>query len=208
MLMEFFNSALIPCLSVGQNLRMDAALWSCRSVHSAGSVLKCLLVCMEKCSILLQIMFRFKVFTLNNHHYCFVSQVDRSDGDLSAVTVYWEVDPSSEGELLTTFGNITFGVGQTSQNITITVAQDEIPELDKNVTVSLVNVSHGRLGDLTSATLTLLASDDPYGVFIFSNKTRSVRLPEADSTVSLTILRQKGLMGRVSSLDFFSTISA
>lgn len=126
--------------------------------------------------------------------------MDRSYGDLSVVTVYWEVDPSSEGELLTTFGNITFGVGQISENITVSVAQDQIPELDKNFTVSLVNVSHGRLGDQTSATLTLLASDDPYGVFIFSNKTRSVRLPEADSTVSLTILRQKGLMGRVSSL--------
>lgn len=130
-------------------------------------------------------------------------QVDRSHGDLSAVTVYWEVDPSSEGQLLTTFGNITFRVGQTSENITVSVAQDEIPELDKNVTVSLVNVSYGRLGDQTSATLTLLASDDPYGVFVFSNKTRSVRLPEANSIVSLTILRQKGLMGQVSCLDSF-----
>lgn len=143
----------------------------------------------------------YNMLTNKISNCCFASQVDRSYGDLSAVTVYWEVDPSSEGELLTTFGNITFGVDQISENITIIVAQDEIPELDKNFTVSLVNVSHGRLGDLTSATLTLLASDDPYGVFIFSNKTRSVRLPEADSTVSLTILRQKGLMGRVSSLD-------
>lgn len=132
--------------------------------------------------------------------------MDRSYGDLSVVTVYWEVDPSSEGELLTTFGNITFGVGQISENITVSVAQDQIPELDKNFTVSLVNVSHGRLGDHTSATLTLLASDDPYGIFIFSNKTRSVRLPEADSTVSLTILRQKGLMGRVSSLHSLRNI--
>lgn len=140
------------------------------------------------------------MFAVHNSNHGFASQVGRSYGDLSAVTVYWEVDPSSERELLTTFGNITFGVGQTSENITISVAQDEIPELDKNFTVTLVNVSDGRLGDLTSATLTLLASDDPYGVFIFSNKTKSVRLPEADSTVSLTILRQKGLMGQVSSL--------
>lgn len=124
--------------------------------------------------------------------------MDRSSGDLSEVTVYWQVDPSSEGELLRTSGNITFGVGQTSENITISVAQDQIPELDKNFSVSLVNVSHGRLGDQTSATLTLLASDDPYGVFIFANETRSVRLSEADSIVSLTILRLKGLMGRVS----------
>ncbi|XP_060927102.1 adhesion G-protein coupled receptor V1 [Limanda limanda] len=126
-----------------------------------------------------------------------ILQVDRSFGDLSNVTVYWEADPSSEGELLSRFGNITFGVGQTSENIIIEVAQDEIPELDKSFTVSLVNVSHGRLGAQTSATLTVLASDDPYGVFVFANLTKSVRLPESDSTVSLTILRLRGLMGQV-----------
>uniref|UniRef100_A0A3P8TGE6 Adhesion G-protein coupled receptor V1 n=1 Tax=Amphiprion percula TaxID=161767 RepID=A0A3P8TGE6_AMPPE len=130
-------------------------------------------------------------------HDSVVLQVDRSFGDLSNVTVYWEVDPSSEGELLSRSGNISFGVGQTSENIIVRVAQDEIPELDKSFIVSLVNVSHGRLDNKTSATLTVLASDDPYGVFIFANATRSVRLPEANSTVSLTILRQKGLMGEV-----------
>lgn len=123
--------------------------------------------------------------------------MDRLFGDLSSVTLYWEADNSSQGELLSTFGNITFGIGQTSENIIIRVAQDEIPELDKNFTVSLVNVSHGRLGVQTSATLTVLANDDPYGVFVFSNVTGPVRLPEADSTVTLTILRQRGLMGQV-----------
>ncbi|XP_069555964.1 adhesion G-protein coupled receptor V1 [Brachyistius frenatus] len=130
-------------------------------------------------------------------HSSVVLQVDRSFGDLSNVTVYWEADPSSEEELFTRFGNIRFVVGQTSENIIISVADDEIPELDKSFNVSLVNVSHGRLGIKTSASLTVLASDDPYGVFVFSNVTRSVRLPEADSTVSLTILRQRGLMGQV-----------
>lgn len=123
--------------------------------------------------------------------------MDRSFGDLSNVTVYWEADPSSEGELLSSFGNITFGVGQTSQNIIVTVVEDEMPELDKSFTVSLVKVSHGRLGVRTSANLTVLASDDPYGVFVFANASKSVRLPEADSTVSLAIQRQRGLMGQV-----------
>uniref|UniRef100_A0A3B5LER5 Adhesion G-protein coupled receptor V1 n=1 Tax=Xiphophorus couchianus TaxID=32473 RepID=A0A3B5LER5_9TELE len=123
--------------------------------------------------------------------------VVRSFGDLSNVTVYWEVDPSSEGELLTRFGNISFGVGQISKNIIIRVAQDEIPELDKRYTVSLVNVSKGRLGVQTSATLTVFASDNPYGLFVFANISRSVRLPEAGVTVSLTIQRLKGTMGQV-----------
>ncbi|XP_041856249.1 adhesion G-protein coupled receptor V1 [Melanotaenia boesemani] len=126
-----------------------------------------------------------------------ILQVDRSFGDLSNVTVYWEADPSSERQLLSRFGNITFGVGQRSKNVIISVAQDDIPELDKSFTVSLVNVSHGRLGNNTSASLTVLASDDPYGVFVFSNATKSVRLPESDATASLTILRQRGLMGQV-----------
>ncbi|MEQ2255583.1 Adhesion G-protein coupled receptor V1, partial [Ilyodon furcidens] len=123
--------------------------------------------------------------------------VDRSFGDLSNVTVYWEVDPSSEGELVSRFGNISFGVGQKSENIVISVAQDEIPELDKSYPVSLVNVSKGRLGVRTSATLTVLASDYPYGVFVFANVSKSIRFPEADVTVFLTIRRLKGTMGQV-----------
>lgn len=123
--------------------------------------------------------------------------MERTFGDLSRVTVYWEVEPRSERELLWRSGNISFGVGQRSGNLTIHVAQDQIPELDQSFTVSLVNVSHGRLGARTSATLTVLASDHPYGVFVFANETRHVRLPEAEATVSLTISRQKGLMGQV-----------
>uniref|UniRef100_A0A3Q2DXJ8 Adhesion G-protein coupled receptor V1 n=1 Tax=Cyprinodon variegatus TaxID=28743 RepID=A0A3Q2DXJ8_CYPVA len=123
--------------------------------------------------------------------------VDRSFGNLSNVTVYWEVDPSSEGEVLSRFGNISFEMGQISENILIDVAQDEIPELDKSYTVSLVNVSKGRLGARTSATLTVLASDHPYGIFVFANASRSVRLPEADGPVSLTVQRLKGTLGQV-----------
>ncbi|KAF7200055.1 adhesion G-protein coupled receptor V1 isoform X2 [Nothobranchius furzeri] len=130
-------------------------------------------------------------------HDSIILQVDRSFGDLSNVTVYWEVDPSSQGQLLSRFGNITFRVGQRSANVVIGVAQDVIPELDRSYTVSLVNVSHGRLGTRSSATLTVLASDDPYGVFVFANASRSVRVPEANVAVSLSIQRQRGLMGQV-----------
>ncbi|XP_029019275.1 adhesion G-protein coupled receptor V1 isoform X2 [Betta splendens] len=126
-----------------------------------------------------------------------VLQVDRFSGNLSNVTLYWETDPRSEGQLLHSFGNITFGIGQKSGNIIVNVADDETPELDDSFNVSLVNVSHGRLGIQTSAILTVLASDNPYGVFVFANSTKSARLPEANSNVSLTILRQKGLMGQV-----------
>ena len=121
----------------------------------------------------------------------------RSSGALSNVTVYWEADPSSEGVLVSRAGNVTLVVGQTQGNITLQVAQDQVPELDRSFRVSLVDVSHGRLGDLTEATLTVLASDDPYGVFVFSNASRPVRLSEGDTPVTLFLLRQKGLMGKV-----------
>ncbi|XP_056157733.1 adhesion G-protein coupled receptor V1 isoform X2 [Lampris incognitus] len=130
-------------------------------------------------------------------HGSVVLQVVRSFGDLSNVTVYWEADPSSEEDLLSRSGNVTFGIGQTKGNIILRVAPDELPELDKSFNVSLTNVSHGRLGTQTSSTLTILASDDPYGVFVFADDTRLVRLPEADSTVDLTIRRHRGLMGKV-----------
>ncbi|XP_071260291.1 adhesion G-protein coupled receptor V1-like isoform X2 [Salvelinus alpinus] len=124
-------------------------------------------------------------------------QVMRLFGALSNVTVFWEADVSSEEDLISRAGNITFHVGQTRGEIELQVAQDEVPELDKRFGVSLVNVSHGRLGVRTEATVTVLASDDPYGVFVFSESSRPVRLPEGHTLVTLTIYRQRGLMGRV-----------
>lgn len=164
---------------------MGTALWSYR----------CVCVCV--CCTLNAGKFPVNYTEVHVTSCCAISQVDRSFGHLSGVIVYWEADPGSERELLSRSGNITLGVGQTSGNITVIVVQDEIPELDETFTVSLVNVSHGRLGTRTSAALTVLASDDPYGIFVFTNLTRHVRLPEADATVPLTISRQKGLMGQV-----------
>ncbi|XP_035385851.1 adhesion G-protein coupled receptor V1 [Electrophorus electricus] len=124
-------------------------------------------------------------------------QVIRMFGALSNVTVYWEAEAASEGELIYRSGNLTFGVGQTIGTIYLLISQDDVPELDKSFKILLSNVSHGRLGNLTIATLTVLASDDPYGLFEFSESSRPFRVVEADTLVTLTIWRQKGLMGRV-----------
>lgn len=118
-------------------------------------------------------------------------------GALSNVTVYWEADANSEGELVYRSGNVTFGVGQTVGSIYLLISQDDIPELDKTFSVRLTNVSHGRLGKETTATLTVLASDDPYGLFVFSDSSAPIHVPEANAVITLTIQRRKGLMGRV-----------
>ncbi|XP_062371958.1 adhesion G-protein coupled receptor V1 [Sardina pilchardus] len=130
-------------------------------------------------------------------HSTVTMQVVRSFGALSDVTVFWEVEPSAKPELLHIAGNLTFGVGQMVSDIVLQVSQDDIPELDKTFKVILSNVSHGRLGESSVASLTILASDDPYGLFVFSEDNRPVRISEANATVTLTIQRQKGLIGTV-----------
>ncbi|KAG7268320.1 hypothetical protein CRUP_038335 [Coryphaenoides rupestris] len=113
--------------------------------------------------------------------------------------VLLQAEPSAAGaELLSSSGSVSFGVGQRRESFFVRVAQDQVPELDQHFNVTLVNVSHGRLGnERTTATLTVLASDDPYGVFVFAATARALRVPEADATVGLTIHRLKGLMGTV-----------
>uniref|UniRef100_A0AAY5ERU0 Calx-beta domain-containing protein n=1 Tax=Electrophorus electricus TaxID=8005 RepID=A0AAY5ERU0_ELEEL len=142
-------------------------------------------------------MYVLSIIHINYGDALFFTQVIRMFGALSNVTVYWEAEAASEGELIYRSGNLTFGVGQTIGTIYLLISQDDVPELDKSFKILLSNVSHGRLGNLTIATLTVLASDDPYGLFEFSESSRPFRVVEADTLVTLTIWRQKGLMGRV-----------
>lgn len=59
-----------------------------------------------------------------------------------------------------------------------------------------MNVSAGRLADQgTQSNITILASDDPYGVFVFSSSQHMVT--ENNMTVNLTIKRMSGTQGVV-----------
>ncbi|XP_058132092.1 adhesion G-protein coupled receptor V1 [Dasypus novemcinctus] len=130
-------------------------------------------------------------------HSTITLNVIRSHGALSQVTLHWNIASDPDGDLAVTSGNITFEIGQMSANITVEVLPDEDPELDKAFSVSILSVSRGSLGVHTNATLTVLASDDPYGIFIFSEKNRPVRVEEATQNITLSIIRLKGLMGKV-----------
>uniref|UniRef100_A0A8C4S4U8 Adhesion G-protein coupled receptor V1 n=1 Tax=Erpetoichthys calabaricus TaxID=27687 RepID=A0A8C4S4U8_ERPCA len=125
-----------------------------------------------------------------------VLQVRRIAGALSRTTIFWEADTDAS-DLVTKVGNVTFDIGQTEGSIVIQISSDEVPELDKTFVISLINVSSGRLGMLTKSNLTVLASDDPYGLFIFSNNSKSIRVQEGNKTTVLVIQRLKGLMGSV-----------
>ena len=70
------------------------------------------------------------------------------------------------------------------------------PELAESFLVHLLNVSAGRLADQgTQSNITILASDDPYGVFVFSPSQQKVN--ETNMTVNLTIKRMSGTQGVV-----------
>ena len=58
------------------------------------------------------------------------------------------------------------------------------PELAESFLVHLMNVSAGRLADQgTQSNITILASDDPYGVFVFSPS--QLKVNETNMTVNL-----------------------
>ncbi|KAB0406077.1 hypothetical protein E2I00_004999, partial [Balaenoptera physalus] len=126
-----------------------------------------------------------------------ILKIMRSHGTLSRVTLLWSIDSDPDGDLAFTSGNVTFEIGQKSANVTVDILPDEDPELDKAFSVSILSVSSGSLGVHTNATLIVLASDDPYGVFIFSEKNRPIKVEEATQNITLSIIRLKGLLGRV-----------
>lgn len=121
----------------------------------------------------------------------------RSRGALSQVTLLWSIGSDPDGDLAFTSGNVTFETGQKSANITVEILPDEDPELDKVFSVSILSVSSGSLGVHTNATLIVLASDDPCGVFIFSETNRPIKVEEATQNITLSVIRLKGLMGKV-----------
>ncbi|XP_016041836.2 adhesion G-protein coupled receptor V1 [Erinaceus europaeus] len=121
----------------------------------------------------------------------------RTHGDLSQVTLLWSIDSDPGGDLAFTSGNVTFEIGQKYANITVEILPDEDPELDKAFSVSILGVSSGSLGIHTNATIIILASDDPYGVFIFSEENRPIQVEETTQNITLSLRRLKGLMGKV-----------
>ncbi|KAM4875921.1 adhesion G-protein coupled receptor V1 [Thomomys bottae] len=130
-------------------------------------------------------------------HSTVLLTVLRSHGALSQVILYWNIDSDPDGDLAFTSGNTTFEIGEVKANITVEILPDDIPELDKAFSVSVLRVSSGALGALTNATLIVLASDDPYGVFIFSEENKGTKIEEATQNITLSITRLKGLMGAV-----------
>ncbi|XP_032809135.2 adhesion G-protein coupled receptor V1 isoform X2 [Petromyzon marinus] len=130
--------------------------------------------------------------------------ITRSCGNLGTVTIYWKVDTDFDHDLVTQTGKVEFDVGQMVGNVSLQIADDAFAEMEETFTITLANVSAGRLGTDATSTLTVFPNDDPYGIFIFAKNSHSAIVQEELGNATLTIVRTQGLTGEV--LVTFSTV--
>lgn len=125
----------------------------------------------------------------------------RVGGILGVVTVNYAtvggrgVAPDDYAE---TAGSVVFAVGQTTAEILVPIVDDDEPELAEDFVFTLLSVSGGALGDITSATILIAASDSPFGVVGFASDVVSVGVSianpiRAPSVVTLMVSRMGGL---------------
>ncbi|MGH0186896.1 UNVERIFIED_CONTAM: hypothetical protein FKN15_023214 [Acipenser sinensis] len=90
--------------------------------------------------------------------------------------------------------------GETSKSVPIYIINDINPEIEERFRIELLNQTTGGalLGGLTQCIITIEASDDPYGSFIFQVATLKVEEPNLNATkVNLPIVRNAGTLGNV-----------
>ena len=77
---------------------------------------------------------------------------------------------------------VTFAPGEVQASISVRVVDDTIPEEDELLTLNLVSVSGDAvLVSPSQATLAIGPSDDPNGVFFFSNNSLMVDTEEGET---------------------------
>ncbi|XP_057301693.1 adhesion G-protein coupled receptor V1-like isoform X2 [Hydractinia symbiolongicarpus] len=130
-------------------------------------------------------------------HHNFI--VQRNVGRFGDIVVGWEVlNESSPYDVKPLSGILNFDAYDTEESFKISVIDDEIPELEKILTVGLSIKSGGaRLGNLSTATITIPANDNPNGLFSFI-PFQKVIVEESLKATKITVRRNGGLHGRVS----------
>lgn len=126
--------------------------------------------------------------------------LERQRGLFGSVSAYWEVtsgDPS--GDLQALNGTTIFAAHIASANLSIPLRDDAEPETAESFVVQLQEARGGaRLGSRTIAVLTIRGSDDPHGVFQFSESTYEVIEPEMGTSIAVVdVERIGGALGAV-----------
>eukprot|EP00794_Sanderia_malayensis_P009868 gene9868-10878_t len=127
--------------------------------------------------------------------------VIRAQGTQGTVTCEWKTNPltaRADVDFTSSIGTISFAPGVNSTQISIPIIDNSVPELGKTFRVQLYNPTGGAvLGTASYINVTILPSDDAFGVFSFANSSNTVTVSEGQGTVQLTIARKGGLLGAV-----------
>ena len=136
-----------------------------------------------------------------------VSRGLKSDGintigpvnEVATVEWYLKAGSATAGsDYIDARGTLTFQPGETKNNITVTVRNDNVPEQAENFTVRLVNASQNAyIKPPGVATVILLPNDDQHGVIAFGQPPRILD-EDGARTGMFYVNRSKGTFGTVS----------
>ena len=125
-------------------------------------------------------------------------EVDRLVSAFNSTTVQWSVaGPHLDVSIAPTSGSIIFADGQTTAFISFSLLGNKISEVDQLYTILLQTASQGRIdSNVASLQLTILSSNQPYGIVQLATSAMMVPEPqpgEVFSPFDVVIQRNVGL---------------
>ncbi|XP_052793587.1 adhesion G-protein coupled receptor V1-like [Mya arenaria] len=136
--------------------------------------------------------------------------VVRSPSQFGTVNVDWSIqglnglDPA--GGFQTYEGTLQFLPGVERKTIVLDVLTDNIPEVNEEYELHLVNIRTTGVGvsgsatldpQLRTASITIQGSNNPHGVLQFSSNSLNVRVNEASGSVNVQLDRKFGAIGNI-----------
>ena len=107
----------------------------------------------------------------------------------------------ADRDYINTAGQLSFRSGERSQFLTVQLVDDSTPELSESFQVILSNANgvQGKpsLGAGSTLNVTIVPSDDAFGVFSFRSDSLSTVVTEETAGLSLLLQRGGGLLGDV-----------
>ena len=123
----------------------------------------------------------------------------REAGLFGEVEVTWEVTGDVTGEDFDQLrGTVVFGDQESTTSITLRLRDDDVPELDESLQLTLTDIDGGaKLADTASRsiTATIQANDAPHGIVSLVHGDRSVQIIDGYRIVMLHVERSWGTIG-------------
>lgn len=137
--------------------------------------------------------------------------LERLEGSVGVVEVEWQLEGEhTSNEIRPDLGRVVFPNNATEGSFDLFVTADGVPELNENTRVTLrviqsgvepgVDPARGAMISSISgvAVITVLANDDPHGVFTWATTTTTAtELESGSNDVQVTIVREFGVVGAV-----------